>query len=66
MTTVDGEGRETTEFTSCSSACFGTSIGFPAAVQTTETEVCEETGDPGAVGISVDSVTDDEGTVELV
>jgi hypothetical protein len=65
-TPVDVEAEGTTEITPCSSVCVGTSIGFFAGVQAMETEVCEETGDPEAAGVSVDSVTEDEGTVELV
>lgn len=49
-----------------SSACGGPSVVSLTSRPAAETDVCEEAGDPGIVGVSADSVTDDEGTVELV
>ena len=42
------------------------SVGSLTDVPTMETEVWEETGDPGTVGVSSNSVAADDGTVESV
>lgn len=63
ITSVVAKGGTETTSTSVKEGCTSAeSIGVP----TMETEVWEETGDPGTVGVSSDSVTVDDGTVESV
>lgn len=45
----------------CTGVAFNSLLKLPA-----EREVCEEAGDPGTVGVSAFSVTEEEGTDEVV